>query len=220
MIQLTADEARVFGVLIEKALTTPDQYPLSLNAITNGSNQKNNRDPVIEMGEDQAYDAVEGLRAKGLVMRVDTPGSRVSKFRHQAMEKLAVRTGEMAVLAELLLRGPSTQGEIRGRASRMHSMETLDVVRDLLRALSDRAEPLVTVIPGGRAERYAQLLCRVEAELESATEETAGTPNEPQPVVDPQITERVAKLEAEVGALRTAISRLATALGEADPFIG
>src|SRR5947209_13415535 len=115
MIQLTPDESRVLGVLIEKALTTPEQYPLSLNAIVNGANQKNNRDPVATMTEDQAYAAVEGMRGKGLAVRVDTMGSRVHKYRHNATDALHVRTGEAAIVAELLLRGPQTIGELRGR---------------------------------------------------------------------------------------------------------
>src|SRR5256885_1232291 len=118
MVELTPDEARVLGVLIEKAQTTPEQYPLSLNAIVNGANQKNNRDPVTAMTDDQAFDAVEGLRGKGLVVRIDQPGGRVHKYRHNAIDALHVRTGEAAILAELLLRGPQTLGELRGRAAR------------------------------------------------------------------------------------------------------
>src|SRR3954468_12919447 len=157
MIELTADEARVLGVLIEKAQTTPEQYPLSLNGITNGANQKNNRDPVLAMTEDQIYVAAEGLRGKGLAVRVDQPGSRVHKYRHNAIDVLHVRTGELVILAELLLRGPQTLGELRGRASRMHPLETIEVVRGMLTALSTRSEPLVKELPpspGSRAERY------------------------------------------------------------------
>src|SRR2546423_14387749 len=105
MLQLTPDESRVLGVLIEKALTTPDQYPLSLNAIVNGANQKNNRDPVMQMTDDAAFEAAEGLRGKGLAVRVDQAGSRVHKYKHSAIEKLPARTGEVAILAELMLRG-------------------------------------------------------------------------------------------------------------------
>src|SRR5437762_12509810 len=117
MVELTPDESRVLGVLIEKSTTTPEQYPLSINALTNGSNQKNNRDPVLTMSEDQVFDAVEKLREKQLVVRVDSVGSRVHKYKHQAGEVLRCRAGELSVLAELLLRGPQTLGELRGRAS-------------------------------------------------------------------------------------------------------
>ena len=227
MIQLTADEGRVLGVLIEKAQTTPEQYPLSLNAITNGSNQKNNRDPVLVMTEEQAFDAVEGLRRHGLVLRVDTLGSRVPKFRHLVTDLLKVRTGELVVLAELLLRGPSTLGELRGRASRMHPLETLDVVKDMLRALMERPEPMARELPpspGSRAERYEQLLC-----LESY-DDGESQPVEPSPVVpvsvaapapmDSALQDRVTALEGEVARLGAAVSRLAMSLGEVDPLAG
>ena len=105
MLTLNPDESRVLGVLIEKSTTTPEQYPLTLNAVTNGSNQKNNRDPVRTMTEDECFEAVEQLRAKGLVVRVDQMGSRVPKFRHHGGEVFKARTGELAVLAELLLPG-------------------------------------------------------------------------------------------------------------------
>src|SRR5438105_5615846 len=106
MLQLTPPESRVLGVLIEKATTTPEQYPLSLNAVLNGANQKNNRDPVLTLTEDQIYEAVEGLRGKALVIRVEQPGGRVHKYRHNATDTLHARAGEAAILAELLLRGP------------------------------------------------------------------------------------------------------------------
>src|SRR5688500_14852368 len=162
MLQLTPPESRVLGVLIEKALTTPDQYPLSLNAVVAGCNQKNNRDPVLTMTEDEAFDALESLRGKQLAVRVDVANSRVHRYKQTAGETLRARTGEVAMLAELLLRGPQTIGELRGRASRMHAMESLDVAKDMLRALMERPEPLAKQIPpapGSRAERFVQLLC-------------------------------------------------------------
>jgi uncharacterized protein YceH (UPF0502 family) len=220
MIELTADEARVLGVLIEKAQTTPDQYPLSLNAIVSGANQKNNRDPVITMTEDAAFDAVESLRGKGLATRVDVPGNRVSKYRHNATETLHVRTSEIAILAELLLRGPQTQGELRGRASRMAPLESLDVVRDMLRALSERPEPLVKQIapsPGSRAERFVQLLAPEGAAEESIGEEAAASKS-PSVSNAASLASRVAALEGEVAALKDAIKKLAASVGEADPL--
>src|SRR4029453_1764650 len=163
IIQLTPDEARVLGVLVEKSTTTPDHDPLSLNAVVAGANQKNNRDPVMNMSEDAAWDALEGLRGKSLVVRIEAgAGSRVHRFRHNATDALHVRQGELAVLAELLLRGPQTLGELRGRASRMHPLESLDVVKSMPRGLAERSEPLVRELPpapGSRAERYVQLLC-------------------------------------------------------------
>src|SRR5688500_10413741 len=188
MLQLSPDESRVLGVLVEKATTTPEQYPLSLNAVVNGANQKNNRDPVIVMDEGTAFEALESLRAKGMVVRVDTAGSRVNKYRHRAGDALHVRQGELAVLAELLLRGPQTLGELRGRASRMHPMESLDVVKAMLRALSDREDPLVRELPpapGSRAERFAQLLCPELHPLDISGEGAAPTGSAVAPAVAP-----------------------------------
>jgi uncharacterized protein len=220
MIQLNPDESRVLGVLVEKALTTPDQYPLSLNALTNGANQKNNRDPVLSLTDDQVFDAVEGLREKGLVVRVDTVGSRVHKYRHNAIEVLKTRTGELAILAELLLRGPQTLGELRGRASRMTPVESLEVARGLLDALMTRPEPFVRELPpspGSRAERYVQLLCPdlhpLDAPPPAASAMAAPSALSRSPA-EPSLTERVTKLEAEVASLREALNKLAAALGE------
>ncbi len=225
MLQLTADEGRVLGVLVEKSLTTPDQYPLSLNAVVNGSNQKNNRDPVISMDDGRAFDALEALRSKGLVARVDTVGSRTNKYRHNAGDVLRVRTGELVILAELLLRGPQTLGELRGRASRMHPLASLEEVKGLLRALSDRAEPLVHEIPpspGSRAERYEQLLCPESLETDETPADDTGPRSseqaEPAAPGAAPLAERVMTLEAEVTMLRQALRRLAAAVGEPDPF--
>src|SRR5688500_11026021 len=147
MIQLNPNEARVLGVLIEKATTTPEQYPLSINALTNGANQKNNRDPVSSLVEDDIFDAVEGLREKQLAVRVDQVGSRVHKYKHTAGETLRCSTAQLAILAELLLRGPQTLGELRGRASRMHPLPTLDDVKNTLRGLMEQQEPLARELP-------------------------------------------------------------------------
>jgi uncharacterized protein YceH (UPF0502 family) len=214
MIELNPDESRVLGVLIEKALTTPDQYPLSLNAVTNGANQKNNRDPVIAMSEDQAHDALEGLRGKGLVVRVDTPGNRVPKFKHSAGETLHARIGELAILAELLLRGPQTLGELRGRAARMHPMESLESARELLRALMERDEPLARELPpapGTRAEKYTQLLCP-DAHPNAAIVASAG-----EAAPSGSLANRVATLETELESLKSQVHKLCEALGQPVP---
>ena len=223
MIELTPDESRVLGVLVEKATTTPEQYPLSLNAVVNGANQKNNRDPVLTMEEGDAFEALESLRAKGLVVRVDMAGSRVNKYRHQAGEALHVRGAELAILAELLLRGPQTVGELRGRASRMHPLESLDVVKNMLRALSEREEPLVREIPpapGSRAEGYVQLLCPdlhpLDVPAGTYLAPAAGASNPPAT----GLSARIEALEAEVATLRDALRRLAAAVGERDPLTG
>src|SRR4051812_22704228 len=161
MLTLTPDEARVLGVLIEKAFTTPNQYPLSLNAVVDGANQKSNRFPVLNMSEDQCFDALESLRDKQLIVRVDQVGARVHKFKHAAMEVLHIGNAHLAVLTELLLRGPQTLGELRGRASRMAPIESLEAAKQVVRSLIEREEPFVRELPpspGSRAENYLQLL--------------------------------------------------------------
>jgi uncharacterized protein YceH (UPF0502 family) len=220
MIELSANEARALGVLIEKATTTPEQYPLSINALTNGSNQKNNRDPVLNLSEDDLFAAVEGLREKQLAVRVDAAGSRVHKFRHEADRVLGCNAAELAILAELL-RGPQTLGELRGRASRMHPINTLDDAKAILTALMGRETPLVKEVapaPGSRAGRYAQ-------QLSPLSEQPTGIPAG---AVAPSVTsshvassglaDRVAALEQEVVTLRAAMQKIAAAVGEPDPF--
>jgi len=210
---LSFAEQRVLGCLLEKQRTTPDQYPLSLNAVVNGANQKNNREPVLTMGEDQCHEALESLRGKGLVVRVDVVGNRVPKYRHEAGQVLHARTGEVAILAELLLRGPQTMGELRGRASRMHPMETLETARDLLRALMERPEPLAQQLPpepGSRAERYAQLLCPDLHPL-GAVPSAAAAPVAP--VARAPSPDRIAQLESRLELLEGQVKRLAAALG-------
>jgi uncharacterized protein YceH (UPF0502 family) len=210
MEQLTADEARVLGVLIEKAQTTPDLYPLTLNAVTAGANQKNNRDPVRAMTSDECFEAAEALRGKMLAVRVDQMGSRTHKYRHAAAEVLHARPGELAILAELLLRGPQTVGELRTRASRMAPMETLEVTQGLLVALMSRETPLVREIapaPGSRAVRYQQLLADEPAVVEVAAVMPAA-------VGARSLADRVAVLEGEMAGLREELKSLRQALGE------
>jgi uncharacterized protein len=221
MLALTPEESRALGVLIEKGFTTPEQYPLSINALTNGANQKNNRDPVLSLTEEQVFDAVEGLREKQVAVRVDQMGSRVHKYKHQAGEVLRCRAGEVAILAELLLRGPQTLGELRGRASRMHALPTLDDVKQMLRGLMEREEPLVKELPpspGSRAERYAQLLCPRSLSAEDAAAPAAPISASNPPSASGGLSERVALLENQVSALRSALRKLASAVGEADPL--
>lgn len=224
MVQLSPDESRVLGVLIEKAMTTPDQYPLSLNAVVNGANQKNNRDPVTAMEEGAAFEALEGLRGKGLAVRSDMAGSRVNKYRHQAGEALHARPAELALLAELLLRGPQTLGELRGRASRMQELESLETAKNMLSALMTRDEPLVKQIPpspGSRAERYVQLLCPDLHPLDAPPASSgAATTSSPAPAAPSQagLAVRVEALEAELASMKAALRRLATAVGEPDPL--
>jgi len=215
MIQLTADESRVLGVLVEKAMTTPAQYPLTLNAVISGANQRSNRDPVTSLSEDRVLDALDSLRTKKLAAEVVLSGSRVAKYKHDARAVLEVDSNELAVLTELLLRGPQTIGELRGRASRMVALEDLEVVRNVLDHLARRDEPLVESVdplPGSRARRWAQ---RLSPNLHAVSRTGAGADAE----VD-AVPARASAFAAPAGpttdALRSAIEHLADRLGERD----
>lgn len=227
MLSLEPNECRVLGVLVEKAQTTPQQYPLTLNALVNGANQKNNRDPVTNLSEQEVLDAIDGLRSKGLAREVMLSGSRVEKFRHVAREVLEIDTNQLVILTELLLRGPQTLGELRGRASRMSPSGTLDsieIVKNVLDSLVSRGEPLVRELPpalGDRAPRYVQLLCPSLHPLDAPAaspratqfaevQNTSAMPSRH----DPDLVRRVAQLEADVTHLRDAVHKLADALGE------
>lgn len=213
MLTLTADESRVLGVLIEKALTTPGQYPLSLNALTVGANQKNNRDPVTDLSEERVYDAVDSLRRKGLVREVMLSGSRVSKFKHEVRERFAISLEEMVILAELWLRGPQSPGELRGRASRMHPLGPVEDVQRTLEGMKGPREavggPLVREIapgPGERAHRFAQVVCPDLHPITPAAERPA--PAREASGAGEGLLDRVRQLEAEVGDLKARLERL------------
>jgi uncharacterized protein YceH (UPF0502 family) len=150
-LELSFAERRVLGALIEKGFTTPEQYPLSLNGVTLAANQKSCRDPISNLGEDAVLETLESLRQKGLATLVRAEGSRVDRWKHRFSERLGLAGKEAAVLAELLLRGPQTDGELRQRASRMVPIETLEELAGILDALRSRPEPLVGRLgPEGR----------------------------------------------------------------------
>lgn len=194
-------EARVLGSLIEKDITTPDYYPLSLNALTNACNQKNNREPVMALEEEAIRQALRTLNEKGLAGTAGGADSRVTKYEHRLQEAFNFTRPEVAVLCVLLLRGPQTPGELRGRTERMHRFEELADVLSALQHLMQREPPLVKMLPrqpGTKESRYAHLLC---GELESWT---APAPIEAHSVVGHGTAndERIARLEAEVVALK------------------
>jgi uncharacterized protein YceH (UPF0502 family) len=201
---LAPDECRVLGTLIEKALTTPAQYPLSLNSLVTGVSQKSNRDPVVEFDDDRALTALDGLRSKGLVRDVSFTGSRVEKFRHTAGETLGLRAPELALLCELLLRGPQTVGELRARAARMQPFESIEAVEGALAGLASREEPLVRELapsPGSRATRWQQLLCEdLHPTGVAAVSLARGS--------DAGGGERVADRDARLAALEARVARL------------
>jgi uncharacterized protein len=217
MVHLNPTECRVLGVLVEKAHTSSG-YPMSLNAATDGCNQKSNRQPLVNFEEDRVMEALDTLRGKGLVVFADTLGSRVTKFRHNAREVLGVGDNPLVILVELLLRGPQTPGELRSRASRMRPLESLEAVQEALQTLMDRPEPLVRRIPGGRAERFAQLLCPNLHPIDETACPSADQPHPGEKPLPPQadVADRLARLEAEVSGLRQMLERLAGALGATD----
>ena len=145
---LSLVERRVLGVLAEKQKTTPDTYPMSLNALVTGCNQKSNRDPVLNLSDGEVEEALLGAQKKGLAFRLTASG-RVEKWRHGLYEAWHVGKAEMAVLVELLLRGPQTEGELRGRVSRMEPVEDLEALRALLKPLAER-RLVVYLTPEGR----------------------------------------------------------------------
>ncbi|HEY6009114.1 MAG TPA: YceH family protein [Geobacteraceae bacterium] len=203
---LNDTQVRVLGCLIEKELTTPEYYPLSLNALTNACNQKSNRDPVMSLDEAEVVRALDGLRFKQLAL-VSAEGGRVPKYRHALMEKLRLEPAELAVLAELLLRGPQTVGELRTRGERMHAFVDLAAVEAVLEELMERTPPLIAKLPrqpGRKESRFAQLF---GGEPELAAEE-AGAPPEAARLRVVAENERLAALEAEVAGLRTEVAEL------------
>src|SRR5438093_2976414 len=182
--RLNDTEVRVLGALIEKEITTPDYYPLSLNALVAACNQSSNRNPVVHFDEDTVARATESLREKKLVHQVDRSESRVSKYRHVIYEAMNLGRPAVAVLAVLMLRGAQTVGEIRTRSNRLYDFTSLDEVDLTLNALMSREPPLVVRLPrqtGQKEVRYAHLL---SGEV---------TITEPEPELG-----RIGKLEKEV----------------------
>ena len=196
---LNENECRVLGSLVEKDSTTPEYYPLSLNALVNACNQKSNRDPVMQLTEDAVRDALQGLQEQRLAGPAGGADSRVTKYEHRLQEVFNFTRPEIAVLCVLLLRGPQTPGELRGRAERLHRFEALDDVQSALQKLMQRDPALAKVLPrqpGTKESRYVHLLAGdvVVAEApqlaSTATDRYSGD------------AELVARLEEEVADLR------------------
>ena len=192
----------MLGVLIEKALTTPEYYPLSLNAVVMACNQKNNRAPVVSYGETEVVDALDALREKRLVAMVTEAGARVPKYRQLAAEQIGLDEKDIAIMAELLLRGSQTPGELRNRADRMAAFADLAQVQTILDALAVRQAPLVVRLPrqpGMKECRYTHLL---SGPVQISEDNEAPAPVEPARVALSADRERIAALEREVAALR------------------
>jgi uncharacterized protein len=202
---LSEIETRVLGSLVEKELTTPEYYPLSLNALVNACNQKSNRDPVMNLDEEAVREALRTLDKKGLAGPADNMVSRVSKYEHRLQEAYNFTRHEIAILAELLLRGPQTPGELRSRADRMHKFDDLGIVQSTLQRLMKREPPLVTVLPrqpGTKEARYAHLL---SGEVEVPTVDSVGGVAAPSSA---NTGERIARLEDQVENLQSEVADL------------
>jgi uncharacterized protein YceH (UPF0502 family) len=198
-VDLSPVEVRVLGCLVEKQRTTPDVYPLSLNALRLACNQSTNRDPVVDYDEATIRSALDELSRRGWVRLASGPGSRAVKFRHLLPEALGLSDAEISVLAVLMLRGPQTPGELKQRAERLYSFDGLGGVEEVLQALIGRElVARLTRRPGQKEERYAQLLGG-DSEAEAAA---------PVPVPSSALEERVARLEEAVRALEQRLEAL------------
>jgi uncharacterized protein YceH (UPF0502 family) len=201
---LSEVETRVLGALVEKDITTPDYYPLSLNALVNACNQKNNRDPVMTLNEEAVRDALASLQEKRLAGPTSGADSRVTKFEHRLQEVFNFDRREVAVVCVLLLRGAQTPGELRGRTERMYHFEALDDVVSTLDRLALREPPLARVLPrqpGTKESRYMHLFSSESAaglNLESAASATSSSRH--QEAADDD--DRVSRLEEDVARLR------------------
>ena len=211
-IELSPHEARVIGCLIEKEITTPEQYPLSLNALTNACNQKSNREPVVEFDESAVQQTLDQLKKKYLVSEETGYGSRVAKFRHRFCNseygQLKFSPQELGIVCELLLRGLQTPGELRSRASRLCSLQDVTEVEAVLDVLARREDgPFVVRLPrqpGKRESRYAHLLGG-EVDCDEAPGPEDSPPREPSHQT--RIEQRVDQLEAELAELKALLIR-------------
>jgi len=204
---LTEVEARVLGALIEKDITTPDYYPLSLNALVNACNQKNNRDPVMTLDDNTVSDALASLQEKRLAGPASGADSRVTKYEHRLQEVYNFDRREIAIVCVLLLRGPQTPGELRSRTDRMYGFEALEEVVSTLDRLSQREPGLAAVLPrqpGTKESRYMHLFC---GGAPVATD-VVRSPSTALSSTNPSTADRVAHLESEVVELRTEISEM------------
>jgi hypothetical protein len=204
-IVLDAAQARVLGALIEKEITTPDYYPLSLNALVNACNQRSNREQVMDLREDEVRDALNGLQEQRLAGPARGADNRVTKYEHWLGEAFNFSRAETALLCVLLLRGPQTPGELRGRTERMHRFEEIGDVLGGLQKLMEREPPLAAVLPrqpGTKESRYMHLL---SGEV-GASPVTAGEPARvPSSAVE---NDRITQLESDVAELRKEVAAL------------
>ncbi len=207
---LDTQERRVLGVLVEKAKTTPDTYPLSLNALTTGCNQKSNRDPILNLTDLEVEDTLARCQKNGLAIKIT--GGRVTRWKHNLYDAWHVDKVDLAVLGELLLRGPQTEGELRGRASRMEPIDDLDALRNVLRPLVER-KLVVYLTPEERRGAMLTHGFHDPRELEGLRSRIAAEPiavaESPRPATPaPRQDERLFELEAGLTAARDEIAAL------------
>lgn len=209
-LRLTAAEARVLGALMEKEVTTPEYYPMSLNALVNACNQRSNRDPVMDLDEEDVRLALRGLEEDGLAGRARGADGRVTKYEHWLGEAFNFSRAESALVCVLLLRGPQTPGELRGRTERMHKFEEIGDVLAGLQKLMEREPALAAVLPrqpGTKESRYAHLMSG-EVEAAALMAASPATPVRREASEDAGHEERIAQLEATVAELRNEVSEL------------
>jgi uncharacterized protein YceH (UPF0502 family) len=209
---LTPVECRALGALIEKDLTTPEYYPLTLHALQAACNQKSNRSPVVNFDEKTVARTLEDLRSKHLAWEVSAAGSRTMKYRHDVSSRMGLSPAAVSVLCELMLRGPQTAGELRARAARMHAFADAAELDQALQELMERAAgPLAARIPrspGTRETRYAHLLC---GDIPAAPNEASAPPATAMAEVRGE-NERLAALESAVAQLRSELDALSQRL--------
>ena len=207
-IKLSSAEARVLGALVEKEITTPDYYPLTLNALINASNQRSNREPVMDLDEDDMRQALHGLENKGLAGRARSADGRVTKYEHWLGEAFNFGRAETALICVLLLRGPQTPGELRSRTERMHQFEEISDVLAGLQKLMEREPSLVAVLPrqpGTKEARYAHLL---SGPVESIQMPASAVPVPNIAATTPEQDDRIAQLEATVAELQREVAAI------------
>jgi uncharacterized protein YceH (UPF0502 family) len=210
---LTRAQARVLGALVEKEVTTPEYYPLSLNALINACNQRSNREPVMDLDDAEVRQALHGLEDLRLAGRARGADGRVTKYEHWLGEAFNFNRAETALICVLLLRGPQTPGELRGRTERLHRFDELTDVAAGLQKLMEREPPLVAVLPrqpGTKESRYAHLLSGGVESLPAAHAEPAYARREGEQEAhqDSGHEERIAQLEATVAELRSEVAAL------------
>ncbi len=214
---LTAVQARVLATLMEKSRTVPDSYPLTLNSLLAGCNQKSSREPVMQLGEGEVQQALDELRLRALVVEIG--GARVARWEHNMPRGVGVPEQSAVLLSLLALRGPQTAGELRINAERWHRFADISSVEAFLNELAERSDerggPLAVLLPrapGAREARWGQLLCGpvdVQAAAAAGAQRSAAAP------VDAGLHDRVAALEAQVAALRSSLAQLCEQLGVA-----